>query len=183
MDAALPWPWPSTRNANNRSKVRVGTTSRSMAAIACAWLRKNVFQPCDGDPPRTMYFETVDWATSKPSINSSRWIRDAPHFGFSLLIRRACEPIAFEVQEVMRFECHANATTARLNGEVLDSATRPKEEKMKMLPQVLFWLGLISVPFAWLVWYFGPEIEIIRPVLANINDPALRAALQVIRPH
>src|SRR6266542_4448817 len=49
---------------------------------------------------------------------------------------------------------------------------------MKMLPQVLFWLGLISVPFAWLVWYFGPEIEIIRPVLANINDPALRAALQ-----
>jgi hypothetical protein len=23
-----------------------------MAAIACAWLRKNVFQPCDGDPPR-----------------------------------------------------------------------------------------------------------------------------------
>ncbi len=35
---------------------------------------------------------------------------------------------------------------------------------MKMLPQVLFWLGLISVPFAWLVWYFGSEIEIIKPV-------------------
>src|SRR5499433_2039963 len=45
-----------------------------MAAIACAWLRKNVFQVCDGDPPRTMYFETVDWATSKPSINSTPWI-------------------------------------------------------------------------------------------------------------
>src|SRR5262245_10804382 len=59
-----------------------------MAAIACAWFRKNVFQPCDGGPPRTMYFETVDCATSKPSINSSPWIRDAPHFGFSLLIRR-----------------------------------------------------------------------------------------------
>jgi hypothetical protein len=59
-----------------------------------------------------------------------------------------------------------------------DSATRPKEEKMKMLPQVLFWLGLISVPFAWLVWYFGSEIEFIRPVLAKISDPALRAALQ-----
>ena len=27
--------------------------------------RRNVFQPCDGDPPFTMYFETVDWATSK----------------------------------------------------------------------------------------------------------------------
>src|SRR5258707_8407929 len=59
-----------------------------MAAIACAWFRKNVFQPCDGDPPCTMYFETVDWATSKPSINSSPWTRDAPHFGFSLLICR-----------------------------------------------------------------------------------------------
>ena len=34
-----------------------------------------------------MYFETVDWATSKPSIKSSPWIRDAPHSGFSLLIR------------------------------------------------------------------------------------------------
>jgi hypothetical protein len=32
-----------------------------------------------------MYF---DWATSKPSINSSPWMRDAPHFGFSWLIRR-----------------------------------------------------------------------------------------------
>ena len=49
---------------------------------------------------------------------------------------------------------------------------------MKMLPQVLFWLGLISVPFSWLVWYFGSEIEIIRPVLAGVKDPALRAALQ-----
>ena len=59
-----------------------------------------------------------------------------------------------------------------------DSAPRPKEEKMKMLPQVLFWLGLVSVPFAWMVWYFGPQLEMIRPVFANISDPALRAALQ-----
>lgn len=49
---------------------------------------------------------------------------------------------------------------------------------MKMLPQILFWLGLISVPFAWVVWYFGSGIEIIKPVFANISDPALRAALQ-----
>jgi len=53
-----------------------------------------------------------------------------------------------------------------------------KEEKMKMLPQVLFWLGLISIPFAWLVWYVGPQMEMVRPVLASISDPALRAALQ-----
>ena len=49
---------------------------------------------------------------------------------------------------------------------------------MKMLSQVLFWLGLISVPFAWLLWFIGPQLEIMRPVLANISDPALRAALQ-----
>ena len=43
---------------------------------------------------RARYFETVDWATSNPSIKSSPWIRDAPHNGFSLLIRwiRSCRP-------------------------------------------------------------------------------------------
>ena len=49
---------------------------------------------------------------------------------------------------------------------------------MKILPQVLFWLGLISVPFAWLVWYLAPEIVISKPAFADISDPALRAALQ-----
>src|SRR5262249_17697353 len=34
------------------------------------------------------------------------------------------------------------------------------------------------VPFAWLVWYFGPQMEMVRPILASISDPALRAALQ-----
>jgi hypothetical protein len=41
-----------------------------------------------GLPLRRMYFETVDWATSNPSIKSSPWTRDAPHSGFSWLIRR-----------------------------------------------------------------------------------------------
>jgi len=49
---------------------------------------------------------------------------------------------------------------------------------MKQLPEALFWFGLICVPIAWLVWYFGPQMEIVRPVLASISDPALRAALQ-----
>ena len=49
---------------------------------------------------------------------------------------------------------------------------------MKTLPQVLFWLGLISVPLAWLLWYFGPDIELVRPVLSGIVDPALRAVLE-----
>ncbi len=49
---------------------------------------------------------------------------------------------------------------------------------MKMLPQVLFWLGIVSIPLAWLLWYFGPACELIRPVLSGIDDPALRAVLQ-----
>ncbi len=49
---------------------------------------------------------------------------------------------------------------------------------MKTLPQVLFWLGIISIPLAWLMWYFGPGIELVRPVLGGIDDSALRAVLQ-----
>jgi hypothetical protein len=45
---------------------------------------------------------------------------------------------------------------------------------MKQLPEVLFWMGLIFIPISWLVWYLGPQMEMIR----SINDPALRAALQ-----
>ncbi len=59
-----------------------------------------------------------------------------------------------------------------------DSATRPEEGKMKMLPQVLFWLGLASIPLAWILWYVGPELELVRPVLSDIDDVALRAVLQ-----
>src|SRR5215472_3513831 len=33
-------------------------------------------------------------------------------------------------------------------------------------------------PVSWLVWYLGPQMEVVRPVLASISDPALRAALQ-----
>ncbi len=49
---------------------------------------------------------------------------------------------------------------------------------MKTLPQVLFWLGIACVPLAWLLWYFGPAMELVRPVLSGIDDPALRAVLQ-----
>jgi hypothetical protein len=52
------------------------------------------------------------------------------------------------------------------------------EGKMKMLSEVLFWAGIISIPFAWLVWYLGPEIEMLRPVFTEIADPSLKAALQ-----
>ncbi len=49
---------------------------------------------------------------------------------------------------------------------------------MKPLSQVLFWLGVLSIPLSWLVWYFGPEIEIGRQVIGDIADPALRAVLK-----
>ena len=49
---------------------------------------------------------------------------------------------------------------------------------METLSQVLFWVGLVSIPLSWLVWFFGPRIEVGRHVLSNIADPALRAALQ-----
>ena len=49
---------------------------------------------------------------------------------------------------------------------------------MFTLPQFLFGLGLITIPLAWLLWYVGPDIELVRPILSGIDDPALRAALQ-----
>src|SRR4030081_2214598 len=83
-------PWPTTRNANRHSKVRVGTTQRSIAAIASAWLlRRNGLQLWDGGPRRRiMYLDTVDSASPNPSFRSSPWMRGAPHNGFSVFTRR-----------------------------------------------------------------------------------------------
>ena len=51
---------------------------------------------------------------------------------------------------------------------------------MKTLSQVLFWLGIVSIPLSWLTWYFGVDIEMGRQakVMGDIADPALRAALK-----
>jgi len=49
---------------------------------------------------------------------------------------------------------------------------------MKMLPRVLFWLGIISIPLAWIIWYVGIDVELLRPVLGGIEDSALKAVLQ-----
>ena len=78
---------PKSWAKHSFSNVRVGTTQRSIAAIASAWLRRNVRQFCDGGPRcRIIYLETVDSAISNPSLSSSPWMRGAPHNGFSLLI-------------------------------------------------------------------------------------------------
>jgi hypothetical protein len=49
---------------------------------------------------------------------------------------------------------------------------------MQTLAQVLFWVGVISIPLSWLVWFFGPRLEIGRRVLDKITDPAMKAAIQ-----
>ena len=49
---------------------------------------------------------------------------------------------------------------------------------MKILCQGVFWLGIVSIPLSWLMWYFGAELEMGRQVMSNITDPALQAALK-----
>ena len=49
---------------------------------------------------------------------------------------------------------------------------------METLSPVALWVGLLSIPLSWLVWFFGPRLEIGRHVLDKISDPALKAALQ-----
>lgn len=48
---------------------------------------------------------------------------------------------------------------------------------METLSQVLFWLGIVSIPLAWLMWWLGPKVEIGRHAASKIADPALREAL------
>src|SRR5215468_4581377 len=56
----------------------VGTTKRSIATMPSAWLRRNVFHPCEGGPLlRTIYLATLVWPISMPSLRSSPWILGA----------------------------------------------------------------------------------------------------------
>ena len=47
---------------------------------------------------------------------------------------------------------------------------------MKKLAQVLFWLGILSIPFSWVMWYVSPEIG--GEVIGTVSDPALREVMQ-----
>jgi hypothetical protein len=49
---------------------------------------------------------------------------------------------------------------------------------MKTASQVLFWLGIVCIPLAWVIWYVGPQLEFARQMMADIADPAMKAALQ-----
>ena len=61
---------------------------------------------------------------------------------------------------------------------IATSGESHKEKILKNVSQILFWLGIICIPFAWIVWYMGPELEFVREVMSDIADPAVRAALQ-----
>ncbi len=75
-----------TAKASFRLKTKVWnpkkrqTTNRSIDAIPSAWLRRNVFHPCDGGfLILAMYLATEVWPISMPSLRSSPWIsRSAP---------------------------------------------------------------------------------------------------------
>src|SRR5467141_967301 len=73
---------------NSRNEI-VGTTNKSIDAMPSVWLRRKVFQPCDGGRLLfAMYFATVVCPTSMPSLSSSPWIRGAPQSGFAMLMPR-----------------------------------------------------------------------------------------------
>lgn len=48
---------------------------------------------------------------------------------------------------------------------------------MTTLSQILFWLGVLSIPLAWLMWWLGPKIELGRRIAAKVTDPGLREAI------
>ena len=63
---------------------------------------------------------------------------------------------------------------------------------MKLLSRILFWAGVASVPFSWLMWHLGTHVELGftilessftplltgKDIIANIDDEALRAVLR-----
>jgi hypothetical protein len=51
-----------------------------------------------------------------------------------------------------------------------------RRKKMKVLAQVCLWLGILSIPASWALWYMAPEIGL--AVITGVADPLLRAALQ-----
>src|SRR3974390_198436 len=74
---------PASSSSSN--DFEIGSTQISIAAIASAWLRRNVFQGVDGGLHVFRHHRLRDFETS---INSSPWIREAPQSEFSMLMRR-----------------------------------------------------------------------------------------------
>src|SRR6516162_3787347 len=60
-----------------------------------AWLRRNVFHPCEVGPLlRAIYLATLVWPIPIPSLRSSPWILGAPQNGLAMLISRISRRIS-----------------------------------------------------------------------------------------
>jgi hypothetical protein len=58
-------------------------------------IAEECLQPWDGGPLlRAIYFATLVWPTSMPSLRSSPWILGAPHNGLAMLISRISRRIS-----------------------------------------------------------------------------------------
>ena len=63
---------------------------------------------------------------------------------------------------------------------------------MKLLSRILFWAGIASIPFSWLMWHLGTNIELSftilessftplitgKDIIGGIDDEALRIVLR-----
>src|SRR5882762_6914615 len=81
-----------------------------------AWLRRNVFHPCEGGPLlRAIYLATLVWPISMPSLRSSPWILGAPHNGLAMLIsrisRRIFQQYSWSAAAVPRFPAPIRSET------------------------------------------------------------------------
>jgi hypothetical protein len=72
-----------------------GADPQSIATMPSAWLRRNVFHPCEGGPLlRAIYLATLVWPISMPNFTSSPRILGAPHNGLAMLISRISRRIS-----------------------------------------------------------------------------------------
>src|SRR5215467_4386527 len=114
------------RNPYNSRNEIVGTTNKSIDATPSAWLRRKVFQPCDGGCLLlAMYFATVVCPTSMPSLSSSPWIRGAPQ-------KRVSDThLANETTNVGRRSRSATARSGSPAPEGAEAGTVPAQQRLR----------------------------------------------------
>jgi hypothetical protein len=79
----------STSSTNKTRPVTDGTVKKSIEAAAATWFVRKVRHDCDGGRRRRVNRrETVRSEMSIPRVQSSPWMRGAPHNGFAAAISR-----------------------------------------------------------------------------------------------
>src|SRR5258708_645675 len=92
-----------------------------------AWLRRKVFQPCDGGSRLlTIYLATLVCPISMPSLRNSPWIRGAPHSGLAMLISW----ISFAY---VRWYSWSATTTSRLPAPIRsETRAMPTDDRIRL---------------------------------------------------